>query len=178
MKLKLSDILYLYCLKISEKTNDSKPLSFYSKHSPALNIINKENLNSETTILHATKKDRTNSLKIVYPVFAKIIFNIHLKRLENVLFINSPSAGKKWLANGNEHSHRPKAVYMSCCLRPISNRKRNHKRQEPYYTSYDFCTAPPMRQPKAQHTAITTLQAKPVTVRFFIIITFLVVLLA
>lgn len=60
MKLKLSDILYLYCLnislKISEKTKDFKPLSFYSKHSPALNIINKENLNSETTILHTRKK--------------------------------------------------------------------------------------------------------------------------
>ena len=42
MKLKLSDILYLYCLKISEKTKDFKPLFFYSKHSPALNIIIKK----------------------------------------------------------------------------------------------------------------------------------------
>lgn len=60
MKLKLSDILYLYCLnislKISEKTKDFKPLSFYSKHSPALNIINKENLNSEQRCYIPEKK--------------------------------------------------------------------------------------------------------------------------
>ena len=27
---------------------------------------------------------------------------------------------------------------------------------------------PPMRQPKAQHTAVTTLQAEPIAVRFFV----------
>ena len=140
---------------------------FLFKAQSSIKHYNKENLNSETTILHTRKKDRTNSLKIVYPVFARIIFNIHLKQLEHVLFINSPSAGKKWLANGNEHSHRPKAVYMSCCLRPISNRKRNHKRQEPYYTSHDFCTAPPTNT-KGSNTAFIILQTEPVASKFCI----------
>ena len=52
-----------------------------------------------------------------------------------------PSGRQELLANGNEHSHRPKAVYISCYSRLVNNRRRNYQRQEPYYISYDFCSA-------------------------------------
>ena len=83
--------------------------------------------------------------------------------------LNSPLAGWKWLTNVNEHSHRPEAVYLSCCLRPINNRRRNYQRQEPYYTSYDFYSILRLyASAKGSNTACTILQSEPIAGKFCI----------
>lgn len=83
--------------------------------------------------------------------------------------INSLLAGRKWLANGNEHSHRPKTVYLSCYSRLINNRRRNYQRQEPYYTRYDFCSVLRLyASAKGSNTACTILQSEPVAGKFCI----------
>jgi len=78
-----------------------------------------------------------------------------------------PSGRQELLANGNEHSYRPKAVYISYYSRLVNNRRRNYQRQKPYYTSYDFCSALRLcASATGSNTACTILQSEPIAGKF------------
>ena len=81
-----------------------------------------------------------SSLVVLYLclIYCKVFYNNTYCAI--IFGYKQHSGRQEWLANGNEHSHRPKAVYISCYSRPINNRRRNYQRQEPYHTSYDFCS--------------------------------------
>ena len=109
---------------------------------------------------------------ISFPIILYLCW-IHCKVFYNTAYYaiifsdKQPSGRQELLANGNEHSHRPKAVYISCYSRLVNNRRRNYQRQEPYYISYDFCsTLRLFANAKGSNTACTILQSKPVAGKF------------